>query len=857
MTPGNPSRGIRVCNTKALLTFSGFVALLLGSSVPAATFTVTNAADAGAGSLRSAITNANFYSGPDTITFNIPGAGVHTINVGSALPTLTDRVIIDASTQPGYAGQPVVELNGAGAGACAGLRLAAGASGSTVRGLAINRFGTHGIQVDGGSSNAFFANFIGTEPSGASARPNVLEGIYLNGSWGNVVGSGAISDRNLISANGDTGVYIINGSSNSIIGNYIGTTLSGTAALGNTNNGVVIYATTGASASGNRIGVAGGGNIVSGNRASGVYLYGSGASNNVLQGNYIGLVVSGGAALSNVADGITFQGAAANFIGGTNSGEGNVISGNGKAGISLNSCSNNVIAANFIGTDASGRISLGNTYAGVTLAAARSNVIGGASRAARNCISGNLQDGIFLTTNSFGNLVSGNSIGVSAAGTNALPNLYNGISVNAASSNTIGGANVGQRNIISGNAYYGVELMGGATGNQISGNFIGTGTNGASALGNNSAGILINGASANLIGGTNPGAGNLISGNGDAGLYIMGRVASGNVVEGNKLGTDVSGNSAVRNALEGIFMNGAPSNSIGGALSGAGNLISGNSTRGVYLTNAPWTQIQGNLLGTRADGVSPLPNGVHNIECEAGVTNSVISGNTVAYAPGVYTGVRIRPGAINNRVLANSIFANGASGIDLGVAGATLNDHCDVDTGANQQQNFPVLTQAVSSVATGIRGTLDSVANTTFLLQFFANPNCDSSGYGEGQIYLGDASVITTANCTASFLVKLPVPVPVGYVLTATATDPAGNTSEFSACVPVSSVPRLNLAITNREVTLSWTNTATGFMLKRTSSLAPPVIWTVVTNVPSNAGSMFWVRVPVGVTNSFFLLSFE
>lgn len=857
MTPGNQPRGIGVCNTWMLFALNGFLAWGLGSSLRAATFVVASASDAGAGSLRSAITNANFYAGPDTITFNIPGAGVHTINVLSALPALTDQVIIDASTQPGYSGQPLIELNGAGAGSCAGLRLVAGASGSTVRGLAINRFGTHGIQIDGGSSNLLIANFIGPDPSGSVARPNLLEGIYLNGSSGNVVGSSAISDRNLISANGDAGIYILNGLSNTVVGNYIGTTLAGSATLGNTNDGVIIYAATGASASGNRIGGAGGRNIISGNRTSGVYLYGSGAGGNLIQGNYIGLAASGAVMLSNVADGVTLQGASGNFIGGTNSGEGNVISGNGKAGISLTSASNNIIAGNFIGTDVSGRVGLGNTFAGITLAAARSNNIGGATITARNVIAANLQDGIFLTTNSSGNWIAGNFIGLSAAGTNALPNLYNGISLNAASSNTVGGSAIGQRNVISGNAYYGVELLGGSSGNQICGNFIGIATNGTSALGNSSAGILLNGASANMIGGAGQGAGNVLSGNGDAGIYIMGRTAFGNLVQGNKIGIDVSGNTAVRNALEGIFINGAPSNSIGGTLSGAGNLISGNSTRGVYLTNAPWTLIQGNLLGMRAEGATPVPNGVHNVECESGVTNALISGNTLAYAPGVYTGVRIRPGAMNNRILSNSIFGNSALGIDLGTAGATLNDHCDVDTGANLQQNFPVLTQAVSSLATGIRGTLDSVANTTFLLQFFANPACDSSGYGEGQIYLGDSSVVTAGSCTTSFLVNLPMPVPVGYVLTATATDPAGNTSEFSACVPVSGVPRLNLAITNRQATVSWTNSPSGFVLRRTSSLTPPVTWTAVTNVPTSAGGMFWVTEPLGITNSFFLLSFE
>jgi hypothetical protein len=374
---------------------------------------------------------------------------------------------------------------------------------------------------------------------------------------------------------------------------------------------------------------------------------------------------------------------------------------------------------------------------------------------------------------------------------------------------------------------------------------------------NQSAGIFVNAASCNLIGGTSPGAGNLVSGNGDAGIYIVGRTATANVIQGNKLGTDISGNFALPNVFEGIYIEAAPSNTIGGALPGAGNLISGNSTRGVYLTNASWTIIQGNLVGTRVDGANALPNGVHNLECESGSTNVLISANVSAYAPGVYAGVRIRPGALNNRITGNSLFGNGALGIDLGAAGATLNDHCDTDTGANLQQNFPVLTQAVSGLATGIRGTLDSAANAIFLLQFFASPASDSSGYGEGQIYLGDAWVTTSASCTTSFLINLPTAVPQGNIIAATATDPAGNTSEFSFSVPVTGIPRLNLGLTNRQVTLSWTNNPSGFVLKETRSLTPPITWTPVTNVPSSAGGMLWVTLPVDATNKFFVLSFQ
>ena len=162
----------------------------------------------------------------------------------------------------------------------------------------------------------------------------------------------------------------------------------------------------------------------------------------------------------------------------------------------------------------------------------------------------------------------------------------------------------------------------------------------------------------------------------------------------------------------------------------------------------------------------------------------------------IYAGVRIRNGSTNNAILGNAIFSNGALGIDLGAYGVNPNISCGTGSGANMAQNYPMLTQAVSGNGTGIRGTLNSRPNAMFLLQFFANPVCGSpSGNGEGQIYLGQMSVVTSNNCNASFVAGFPESVPVGYSITATATDSANNTSEFSACFTVGPVPALSVAL--------------------------------------------------------------
>jgi hypothetical protein len=251
------------------------------------------------------------------------------------------------------------------------------------------------------------------------------------------------------------------------------------------------------------------------------------------------------------------------------------------------------------------------------------------------------------------------------------------------------------------------------------------------------------------------------------------------------------------------------------------------------------------------------------VECEAGACNNTIggngsAGNRIAFAQSVYAGVRIRVGSTNNAILGNAIFSNGALGIDLGTVGVTANDPCDADSGANMQQNFPVLTQAVSGNGTGIRGTLNSKASSTFLLQFFASPTCDSSGNGEGQVYLGQTSAVTGTDCNASFVAALPGSVPIGYAITATATDSANNTSEFSACVPVTSVPTLKVVpATNQQVSIAWTNTTTGFGLKQTSSLSPPIQWATVTNIPVVINGQFVVTLPAGTGSRFYILSFQ
>lgn len=908
----------------------------------AATFTVVNTNPSGSGSLVQAILDANANPGLDTIAFDLPGSGPYVISPASALPSITDPVILDGTTQPGYRGTPIIEVSGASATASAAGLLRVQAGGSTVRGLVLRHYNGTGLALFALGTNVVEGCYLGTDVSGTVAAPNSRLGIWISGSSGNRIGGPSAAQRNVISGNGQDGIFLdTQANANVIQGDFIGTTAAGTASLGNTGNGITLSA-----AGGNTIGgdAAGAGNLISGNGASGIYLLNTSATGNKIQGNRIGTDATGTQRLANGADGISLINAPGNTVGGTTPGARNAISGNTKAGVSLTGAgaTSNLIEGNFIGTDPSGQSALGNGYAGVTLAGASANQIGRAADAPAggNLISGNVQDGVFLT-NSFFNHIEANLIGLDVSGANRLANGYDGVAFSNAGSNTVGGASAGAGNAIAGNTSYGIWILGasaagnqvlgnlvgldatgagakgnglagirvespanviggtatpsrnvisgnalegvwlangGAFSNVVQGNFIGTDANGSKAMPNLRAGVGISGAPSNTIGGATSGSRNLISGNGDInegpGIYLTGAGAVGNQILGNRIGTDVSGGSSLANTHEGIYLQSAGFNTIGGRASGAGNVIAGNGSRGLFL-NPGWSNvIQGNFIGVDAGGANALGNGTTilaaAVELETGSHDNLIggletgAGNRIGFAPSLRSGVRIRNGAVNNGILGNAIFSNAELGIDLGYGnqgtfGVTPNDACDADTGANMLQNFPVLAVAATSAnGTGVRGSLNSTADTAFRLQFFASPACNALGYGEGQVYLGDQIVTTGPDCNASFTASFATAVSPGWVVTATATDPNLNTSEFSACVPVALSPSLSLSLAGSDqIQLAWPGSATGFVLKQTGSLAPPIQWTTVTNVPGQLNGQFVLKLPRPDDDRFYVLSFQ
>ncbi len=785
---------MRICDQARLAIWAFLVCQSVGVARGQTVFTVANVSDAGPGSLRQALLDANNSPGLDTVVFAIPGPGVHTIVLTAALPEITEPVLLDATTQPGYAGQPLVELDGTHAGSSAnGLLLLAG--GSTVRGLAINRFGGDGIRIEGPGANTIQANFLGTDPTGRLARGNGAGGVTLYLSSGNQIGGTDPGEANLIAGGNLTGIYLIGSASasNVIAGNFIGTDVTGTARLGNQFNGIVI-----SDARSNLIGgaVAGAANLISGNGQSGIYIIGQTASGNALLGNHIGADLAGHSALSNTLDGVTINGAPGNLIGGTDSLAGNLISGNGQCGVLIagSVSSSNQILGNFIGVDRSGASALGNGADGVNVSGGGGTQIGGLVAGARNVISGNHLNGVVFAGPAGNNWVAGNLIGTDVTGGHAVSNRVSGVLLLESGGNTVGGDLAGAGNVISGHTGgNGVYLAGTNTsGNVIQGNLIGTDVTGKLALGNLN-GVGLTNAPANLIGGLDQPARNLISASAQSGIYVAGSLATGNQIQGNYVGTDITGSAALANQLGGIYLYGAPTNFIGGPAIGAGNLISGNLADGLSIGD-PGTVgnvVQGNFIGTQADGVSPLGNQWHNLELLNSASNNLIggvaagAGNRIAFAQTPrYAGVRIRDGCAGNLVRGNAIFSNAGLGIDLSTNGVNPNHVGDVPGGANRLQNYPVLSSASGRYLTTLQGTLNSDARRTYTLDFYANLAEDPTGYGQGALWLGWTTVTTDAAGNASFHCALTNAVAVTGFISATATDPDNNTSEFCLCVP-------------------------------------------------------------------------
>jgi hypothetical protein len=396
-----------------------------------------------------------------------------------------------------------------------------------------------------------------------------------------------------------------------------------------------------------------------------------------------------------------------------------------------------------------------------------------------------------------GHELVGNFIGTDAAGQRASGNHLVGVLINASSDNSIGGTGPGQGNLISGNDFQGIRISGAtSTGNRIVANLIGTNRSGDAALANGSKvedgdGIRIEGGRFNIIGGSTAAERNVLSGNHDDGIDLRDG-ASDNTVQGNWIGIDASGRNPLGNGADGIFLQDAGRNLIGGLRAEEGNITGANGFNGVFLFGDSHDNvIANNFIGTNPQLDRGLSNSTRvsfadgiflaQFDRPQGPSNNTILRNTIAFNRDSAVAMDVSPSATfgGNRIQENSIFSNGGVAIDLGSDGVTANDPVDADVGPNRLQNFPVLQAPVGGSTMTVTGTLNSTPGTIFMVEFFA-----SSRAGEGEVFLGSRIVFTGADGNSAPFHFLYAPAPGKPFITATATSlTTGDTSEFSATV--------------------------------------------------------------------------
>ncbi len=511
-------------------------------------------------------------------------------------------------------------------------------------------------------------------------------------------------------------------------------------------------------------------------------LIGLSSSGNIVEGNYIGIRADGTKPIGTAVFGIWNVGSGGNnLIGGTNAQARNIISNCGQA-VTLQNVGGNVVRGNYIGTNVAGTVALPNNN--VINASFSDITIGGTTAGAGNLISGN---GFGSAVSIVGStaIIQGNLFGTTADGTQPIANGGIGIDLFPSISSevvTIGGTTPAARNVIAANST-GIRLRKGSN-ELVQGNFIGTNSTGTGALPNASHGIEFFGVPGTFpsvtIGGTATGAGNLISGNAEDGIFVAGNFGGSDpIIQGNLIGTDVNGVVAIPNASNGIelFQSGAGT-VIGGTSAAARNVISGNRLNGIFVGGgASSGLIEGNYIGLNRLGTGALGNTGNGVFFDNFNDGNTVGGtasgssNTIAFngGAGVATASRVLlVGGAGGAVQANSIHDNGGLGIDIYGDGVTKNT-------PGSGSNYPVITSVqTSDTGTTIQGTLQNgnyTAGITYTLQFFSNMNVDPSGYGEGETYIGKTTITTDGTTSPHpFSLTVTPAVPPGRFITAVAS---------------------------------------------------------------------------------------
>lgn len=618
-------------------------------------------------------------------------------------------------------------------------------SNNTVQGITIQNF-NFGIKINGDN------NIIGVDDADSTYE-----------SEGNTIIS---NDESIESHEIEAGIYItLSGSGNVIAGNFIGLQ-SGGDVDGN-DIGILLEGNS------NIIGTDGDGNldayernIISGNSSSGVFVRGGDISpkpaGNHIAGNFIGLNANGDEAKANGGDGILIDLAGTENVVGMNSdnsagdsAEGNIISGNNGAGIQITYSGSTTVTRNQIGTDSTGMSAIPNISHGVKIDDSDDCIVGVDGDGVQdhlegNLISGNGGSGVVVHTSDTA-VIAGNRIGLKANGTEALGNTEQGIEFETVNNSRIGtNANNTsdelERNVVSGNIKNGI-------------------------------------------------------------LFDCFDVAtsSNNIVAGNYIGTQVNGESAVANQMDGIFIDSCDSyNMIGGNQERSRNIISGNHLSGINLAGADTITVRNNWIGR---GTNPADEAVgnqgiagvyiHSTGGDSAYSNS-LGLNVIAHnlGDGIQIGLDDFDDSTSNLVYNNSFYENGGMAIDLGDPGSSGIDPLDSDIGPNTLQNPPEFTSdeiGYSGIVLEIPVEYRSSPLSRFDLWFYSSSSCNSTlaGVVDGKTLIGRYSVVTPLSGATTARARF-----IGYRLeqysyvTALVVNPSnGDTSEFSTCKQFTGVP--------------------------------------------------------------------
>jgi hypothetical protein len=626
----------------------------------------------------------------------------------------------------------------------------------------------HGVLINGAQNVNVVGTTIGLAECGCEL-PNLGDGIRLVNASNNVIGGGGTGQSNVVSGNGGNGITLTGTGTafNLVRGNLVGTDPDGDFSAGNAGHGIHITAgarsnTIGGPVSANPPGTLPDdfsgdrppqGNLVSGNWGDGIRIDGK-STGNVLFGNFVGTDATGTDSVGNFGDGVAIIGSNNNALVGTVATQNpfvfyNVIGGNLGNGLRVKDSNGTVVTANFFGMASDNKGTVGNGENGILIEGTSQNTTLGGPIPLGNVVAGNFGHGVVLQ-DAVGNLVASNNF-TGAAAFNDDPSFGNGGDgwhITATGGNIV--LKIG--NIISNNGGDGIEISGAARGVQVVQNIIGLNTDGKEARPNGGDGIAIaDGAHDIVIGGPQTGFSvvptGTVSANAGYGIGLYDSVYNV-AINFTHVGTNSGGVAQdpgdpqeLGNQMGGVYVDSGVRNvTIGSLDPNLPTTISGNVGHGIEIDGASGVTVIGATIGVGRDG-SAVPN----------------TGDGIAVT-----------GGSRNRFTRNSISFNGGDGINLA-------------PGANNDQPAPILTAVVPGATTAqVSGTLTAAANTAYTVEVFADAPL-TGGTAQGKTFLGTATVTTDATGEATFTFAVSLPPLDATVVTATATDPLGNTSQFSA----------------------------------------------------------------------------